>query len=99
MECGIGERIKQLPLPLQGQAQATGYRRFQMYGCSMADSFCVGLACSKPLSLRKTGQQLKCRLRWSIRSGRKRAVDLSLQGYPRYKVLTSVKEFDFVDLR
>jgi hypothetical protein len=65
----------------------------------MTDSFCVGLACSKPLSLRETGQQLKCRLRWSIRSGRKRAVGLSLQGYLRYRVLTDVEEFDFVNLR
>jgi hypothetical protein len=65
----------------------------------MADSFCVGLAVSKPLSLRETGQQLKCRLRWSIRSGWKRAVGLCLQGYRRHRVLAAVKEFDFVNLR
>ena len=70
-----------------------------MYGCSLADSFCVDLAVSKPLSLQETWQQRKCRLRWSIRGGRKRVVGLSLQGYYRHRVLTAVKEFDFVDLR
>jgi hypothetical protein len=65
----------------------------------MADSFCVGLAVPKPLSLREIGQQLKCRLRWSIRREWKRAVGFSLQGYRRHRVLAEVEEFDFIDLR